>query len=355
VPKRVHESRAFRIAIVGVALVLLAYLFHSVGWSAIAANVARVGRWFPFLVAIYALAQAAFALGWWIVFDPRLPRPSFLRLFWIYLAGDAANLVLPGNVAGEPLKAHLLHDSTGTGPAVASLTIHKHSDMLAQWVFIAGGVGIALWKFSLPGAVQIAAVAATLGLGAVLLLITWALPRGAYSPILRRLARWKLLRHRVERFLGPAESVDLRITEFYAADRRRFALSTLFCFAGWCGGLLETWIILRLLTPSAGWAHAFAIEALAMTLNNLFLFVPGRVGAAEGIRVGIFVLLGLPAAQGAAYSVLRRGRELLWTLPGLAFLAGTSSLARGAGLGAPSRDSVALADAARETGTGTGG
>ena len=42
---------------------------------------------------------------------------------------------------------------------------------------------------------------------------------------------------------------------------------------------------------------------------------------AEGVRVGIFVLLGLPAAQGAAYSVLRRGRELLWVLPGLGFLA----------------------------------
>ena len=40
------------------------------------------------------------------------------------------------------------------------------------------------------------------------------------------------------------------------------------------------------------------------------------------VILGIFVLLGLPAAQGAAYGVLRRGRELLWTLPGLAVLAG---------------------------------
>ena len=341
-PKRVHESLAFRIAIVGVALVLLAYLFHSVGWSEIAANVARVGPWFPLLVAIYALAQAAFAFGWWLVLDP--PRPSFLRLTGIYLAGDTANVVLPGNVAGEPLKAHLLRDTSGIGPAIASLTIHKHADMLAQWVFVAAGVGIALRRFSLPIAVSIAAVGATVALGVALALLTWALPRGAYSPIVRRLAGWKFLRKRVERFLAPAEHVDERLAEFYAVGRKRFVLSTLFCFAGWCGGLVETWIILRLLTPAAGWTHAFAIEALAMTLNNLFLFVPGRVGAAEGIRVGIFVLLGLPAAQGAAYSVLRRGRELLWALPGLAFLAVS---------GRPSEremppESVALA--ARETG-----
>jgi len=321
VPKRVHESRAFRIAIAAAALVFLALLFRSVGWSAIAANVARVGPWFPALVAIYAVAQAAFALGWWLVLDPRLPRPSFLRFFGIYLAGDTANVVFPGNLAGEPLKAHLLRDSAGTGPAVASLTIHKHADMLAQWVFVAGGVVIALWRFPLPAAVQIAAVATTLGLGAALLFLTWVLPRGAYSPVLRRLARWKFLRARIERLLDPAERVDVRLTEFYAVGRRAFALSTLSCFAGWCGGLLETWIILRLLAPGAGWLHAFAIEALAMTINNLFLFVPGRIGTAEGVRVGIFVLLGLPAAQGAAYSVLRRGRELLWTLPGLGFLA----------------------------------
>jgi uncharacterized protein (TIRG00374 family) len=321
VPKRVHESRTFRIAVAAAAVVFLALLFHSVGWSAIASNVARVGRWFPFLVALYALAQAAFACGWWVVLDRRLPRPSFLKFFGIYLAGDTANVVFPGNLAGEPLKAHLLREAPGTAPAVASLTIHKHADMLAQWVFIALGVGVALWRFPLPVAVQVAAVATTLGLGAALLLLSWALPRGAYSPLLRRLARWKFLRTRLERFVVPAERVDVRITEFYAVGRRAFALSTLFCFAGWCGGLLETWIILRLLAPGAGWLHAFAIEALAMTINNVFLFVPGKVGTAEGVRVGIFVLLGLPAAQGAAYSVLRRGRELLWTLPGLAVLA----------------------------------
>ena len=328
-------------SIAAAALVFLALLFQSVGWSAIAANVRRAGPWFPLLVAIYAFAQAAFALGWWLVLDARLPRPSFPRFFGIYLAGDTANVVFPGNLAGEPLKAHLLRDSGGTGPAVASLTIHKHADMLAQWVFVAAGVGIAIWRFPLPTVVQVAAVATTLALGAALLLLTWALPRGAYSPVLRRLARWKFLRARVERLLVPAERVDVRITEFYAVGRRVFALSTLSCFAGWCGGLLETWIILRLLAPGAGWLHAFAIEALAMTINNLFLFVPGRVGTAEGVRVGIFVLLGLPAAQGAAYSVLRRGREILWTLPGLGFLA--SGPGRRGLASAPRTDPVAVA------------
>jgi hypothetical protein len=59
------------------------------------------------------------------------------------------------------------------------------------------------------------------------------------------------------------------------------------------------------------------VEGLAMLLNNMFLFVPGRAGTAEGVRTGVFALLGMPASAGVAYSLVRRGRELLWVLPGL--------------------------------------
>jgi uncharacterized protein (TIRG00374 family) len=316
------EGRGLRLALLAAGLVLVAVVFGSVGWREIGENVARAGPWFPALVVLYAAAQIAFALGWWVVLDPVEPRPRFFHFFLIYLAGDAANIIAPGNVAGEPLKVHLLGESTGKGSALASVTIHKHADMLAQWIFIVAGVTVALVRFPLPVAARAAAIATTAGLGVALLLLSWALPRGTYSPLLRTLSRWRFLARRLERFRQPAERVDGRISEFYAVGRRRFVLSAASCFAGWCGGLLETWLILRLLVPgAAGWAAAFAIEALAMTINNLFVFVPGRVGTSEGVRVAVFVLLGLPAASGAAYALLRRGRELAWTVPGLTWIA----------------------------------
>ena len=72
-----------------------------------------------------------------------------------------------------------------------------------------------------------------------------------------------------------------------------------------------------MLAPGRGWATAFAVESLAMLLNNMFLFVPGRAGTAEGVRTAVFVLLGMPASTGVAYGLVRRTRELLWVLPGL--------------------------------------
>ncbi|MEP6767963.1 MAG: flippase-like domain-containing protein [Acidobacteriota bacterium] len=297
-------------------LVLVAAILWFVGWPAIAANVERVGGWFFFLVAIYAFAQAAFALGWWVLFE-RPARPRFRELFGVYLAGDAANSLAPGNVAGEPLKVHLLRAETGAGAALASVTIHKHADLVAQWLFIAIGVTVALVRYPLPFAARTGAIAATAGLGGLLLVMSWALPRGTYAAVLRRLALWRPLARRIERLQDGASRVDGQIAAFYSERPGRFAISAACCFLGWCGGLLETWIVLRLLFPGSGWGAAFAVEGLAMTLNNVFLFIPGRIGSAEGIRVGVFVLLGMPAAQGAAYALLRRGRELAWTVPGV--------------------------------------
>ena len=57
-----------------------------------------------------------------------------------------------------------------------------------------------------------------------------------------------------------------------------------------------------------------------MVLNNILLFIPGRVGSAEGVRIGVYALVGLSAAQGTAYALVRRGRELLWLVPGFVVL-----------------------------------
>lgn len=83
---------------------------------------------------------------------------------------------------------------------------------------------------------------------------------------------------------------------------------------------METWIVLRLLSPDHTFASAFAIETLAMILNSILLFIPGKIGSAEGIRLGVAALVGLTPAQGAAYALVRRARELIWLTPGIVLL-----------------------------------
>jgi hypothetical protein len=117
-----------------------------------------------------------------------------------------------------------------------------------------------------------------------------------------------------------ARILDSKIGEFYAERHGHFWTAVAWCFLGWCGGLLETYLVLRLLAPREGWATAVAIESMAMVLNTMLLFIPARIGSAEGIRAGVYVLVGLTAAQGVAYGLVRRARELLWIMPGLVIL-----------------------------------
>jgi uncharacterized protein (TIRG00374 family) len=327
------SHKSVQLLLLAAGLAVFAAIFWRVGWPAIVSNLAAIGSWFLLLVGLYLLAQIAFCLGWWVVIEPLPPLSRFPRLFGVYLAGDTVNYLSPGSFAGEPLKARLLGSMLPAGSGLASVTIYKHADMVAQWLFVLGGVAAALWRFPLTSAARWAALAGVAGLGVLLGLLTWAVFRGTYGPIVARLSRWKPLEAWASRWVEDARKVDASIRAFYAGSRGRYFAAVGWNLLGWCGGLLETYIMLRLLTRSEGWWTAFAVEALAMALNTMLLWVPARAGSAEGVRVAVFVLLGLPAAQGAAYSLARRARELAWILPGAFYLA--ASPLRGTTAGAP--------------------
>ncbi len=301
---------------------VLTWILWSVGLQAIQANLSAVGAsWFVLLIGLFLFAQLAFFAGWWVLIDPPLRVSSWLRLFGVYLAGDSINyLVASGNLAGEPLKAHLLRHSMGFGQALTSITVHKHAEIAAEWLFLIAGLAVCVAYFHLPLAVTLLVVGMIVALGASLLLLTWALRKGTFSPALRRITAWVPQAVSLRAFQPSADALDARIREVYDRQPALFLWATGWCLLGFCSGYVETYIILRLLAPTEGWATAVAIETLARALNHLFVFVPGRVGVAEGVRVGVFMLLGLPAAQGLAYGLVRRGRELVWVVPGLLVL-----------------------------------
>ncbi len=311
-----------KVGLVVAGVALIAWILWAVGWPAIEANLSVIGGWFVALAAFYVFAELAFTAGWWVLIDRQLRHSKFMRLFGVYLASHTINYLIPsGNFAGEPVRADLSRESLGLSHALASITVHKHAEFLSQWLFLTAGMAVCLTQFDLSTPMKLAAAALLGGLGVALVLMTWALRKGSFLPILHWLARWRLLASRLQSYQPMAEAIDANIQTFYSSKQGHcFAAATGWCLVGWCGGLVETYVILRLLSPTAGWETAVAVETLAMILNSLLVFVPGRIGIAEGVRVGVFVLLGLPAAQGVAYGLVRRGRELIWIVPGLVVL-----------------------------------
>lgn len=318
-----HRLRQlWSIGLVVAGLGLIGWILWVVGWPAIEANLSAIGPWFFALCALYGLAELSFARGWWVLIDPESRHGKFLRLFGVYLAGYSVNYLIPSaNFAGEPVKADLSRDTLGFGDALASITVYKHTELLTEWAFLAAGMVVCLTQFDLSTPVKVTAAVFIGGLGVGLILATMGLRKGTFLPILHRLAKWRRFTTRLTSYRPLAEALDAKIQPFYSRKQSGlFATSAAWCFVGWCGGLLETYLVLRLLAPTEGWTTAVAVETLAVILNSLLVFVPGRVGTAEGVRVGVFMVLGLPAAQGVAYGLVRRGRELIWVVPGLVVL-----------------------------------
>ncbi len=321
-----NEGRASRarhartvLFLAGIALALV--LVWRTGWPAIQANLASIGWWFFGLTAFYLLAEIAFVLGWRSVMEPRPPLSSLPDLLRIYLVGNTLNYLAPGSVAGEPVRVSMLRHRLETPSAIASVAIFKHAHLLSQAFFVAVGLGVAVVFFDLSRGVRWAALGSLAFLCGLLVLMTWGLQKGTFGPILSFLSRFKPLALRLAHHREGAYHLDELIRRFYAHRRPHFFSAAGWCLLGWCGGLFETYVLLRLLGTGRGWETAFAVESLAMLLNNVFLFVPGRAGTAEGVRTGMFVLLGLPASTGVAYGLARRARELLWVVPGLVSLA----------------------------------
>jgi uncharacterized membrane protein YbhN (UPF0104 family) len=314
-------KRHYQIGLLLAGVAVTGWILWTVGLATLASNLSIIGPWVLVFIALFLFAQLAFMVAWWVLMDSEVRACGFLKLFGIYLAGDTINYVVPsGNLGGEAVKAYLMQEELGFGRALTSIVIHKHAELVAQWILLVGGLAICLTYFELPSFVIVANTVIVGGLGGSLLLMTWVLKSGTISPMLRRLADWRPLASFLQTRQPAADALATRIRAFYKDQWQWFLVATGWCLIGWCGGLLETYLVLRILSPAEGWKTVVAIETMVMAFNMLFVFVPARLGSAEGVRAGVFLLVGLPAAEGVAYGVIRRARELAWLLPGLVVL-----------------------------------
>jgi glycosyltransferase 2 family protein len=314
---RPSSRRALRIALFVVGIGVLAALLAMAGWDSVAANLSAIGWWFPVLVVGYGFAELAFTYGWQVIIGRRKNGPvRFSDTFSAYMASCFVNYFTA--VGGEPVRANLLAPKIGYPRALATATVHRHAEMTSQFVFLLLGAGASLVHFDLPTGLRIAALAGLGLFGAVILWMTVALRHGIFAAALDRLGRGPL--RGLVRFRRTAQLLDERIGEIYERRQEHFLESVCWCFLGWCGGLIETYVVMRLLRPEAGFFEALAIETLAMLVNTILFFVPARIGTAEGVRTALWVLVGFTAAQGVAYGLVRRARELLWLAPGMVVL-----------------------------------
>jgi uncharacterized protein (TIRG00374 family) len=300
----------------------LAYVLYRFGTPAMGllAMQPHAGLLVAFVSAV-AAAFAGYALRWRMLLGALGVRQALARLAAYRAAGQSLSWLLPSaRLAGEPLRAFLLaRDQVAAPSAIATVAVDRTLEMAAAapftlvyaTVLLRGGVP------ELQGAfvtVTIGVVALVVGIG----LGVRRLRRGAglVTALARStgLDRLRLV-HSQMGVLGAAETDATRLVAQRGRLGRAFAV-------GVCANLLvllEYGLLLAAFgLPAGPLAVVGAIFAAGAAHS---LPVPAAVGVLEGAQMWLFSALGHPPEVGLAVGLAVRLRELVWVVPGLAYLA----------------------------------
>ena len=307
--------RAVKIVLLVLGAVLLGVLVYRVGAEPILETLRRLAWWqFPLVCLPYAVIMAADTLGWRFAFAR--DRAPFWRLYGARLAGEALNVVTAiGAVGGEVAKAWLVRRDVTYEESVPSIVIAKTSMTLAQALFLLGGLALA-WR-TLPAG-------ADLSRAMMWLLVVEVLAVGGFvgvqvSGLIARGGQLLKMFGIIED-AAYAETLDRALRDYYCTQWRRFSLSLGFHLVGWLLGALDVVVILWALGVSVPLATATIIEALGSGVRFATFLVPASFGPSEAANTAAFAALGFGAGAGLAFSFVRRARQVVWIVIGLAVL-----------------------------------
>src|SRR5262245_58399394 len=313
--------------LLGAGIVLFVVLVYRIGPAAVWDNLRLIGWGFVLCLAQQGSSYPRTTAGWRFAFPPPRPPVRFRQLLAARLAGEAINNLTPtATIGGEVVRGRMLEGTVDSSATWGSIAIAKLMQTLAQMIFVFVGLLVVVRRTPLPEGFERGLFLGLALLRTGLLTGIFMQRRGMFSAAARVAGRIGL--GVPERLMQQLHRLDAEIARFYSAPGT-FILSVVCFFIGWCMGVVEVYIILHFLQIGATLERAITIEVLSVALDALFFFVPAKAGTQEGGKVVIFQLLGLDPAKGLALGIIRRLRELTWSMVGLVVLTRHHARARG--------------------------
>jgi uncharacterized protein (TIRG00374 family) len=299
---------------------LFVVLVIGIGPGTIAASFRQLSWRLLLLIVFPCIVLKTFdALAWGFAF-PGTAVP-FRSLLASLLAGQAVASTTPaGMLAGNAVMVWMIRGRATLRQSLASLIIVQTTSTASQGLFLLLGILLARSCFSsslrLVRVMEWLLLLEAIGVvGFVALQMSGMMAAG--HGLLGRLGFTGSSRSR-----GAARDIDENLVAFYRRQPRRLVLSLTCNFLGWLTRASETWLILYLIGAPVAVPTAVVIEAFATGIGFATFFLPTDIGVEEGGAVVAFVALGMTAATGLSFSLVRRVRELAWIAVGLLLLAG---------------------------------
>jgi uncharacterized protein (TIRG00374 family) len=317
------------------SLGLLAWVLRSADLGRALDLVRSQGWRLPLLLLPNLVAVLLETSGWWLSLSRLGRRPTFHRLLAVRVAVDALMLGLPsGSVVSETVQPILLKRRCGVPfekAIVASvarkfLVVVSHGLFLGvatllAWTLLDRDSTAAIGRRGLPWLL----LAASLVLVAVALATVAATARGKVADRVHRGldrvgGRW--LGSWLERNAPRFQRTDEGLASFFEQDRAGLLAPVLLYELGWLARSLETWLFLRLVGVDVPLVAAMVIETALILVRAMAVPVPAGLGVQDAGYVLCLRALAVPEATtvGAAFVVLKRGKDLFWILLGFLLL-----------------------------------
>jgi uncharacterized protein (TIRG00374 family) len=316
------------------SLALLAWTLRSADLERALRIVHSLGPWLPLLLLPNLLAVLAEAFGWWLSFDRFGPRPRFRSLVSVRVIVDALMLGLPsGSVLSETIQPWLLKRRCGvpTEHGIVATIARKFFVVVSHGMFLAVATLLA-WPLlerasrSTIGRVGLPALllATALTLVAVAVLLVTATARGQVADRLHRVldryvGRW--MGAWLERNALRFQRTDDALARFFRNPAGLVPCVLLYTL-GWLVRALETLLFLHLVGVSIPLAAAMVIETALILVRALAVPVPAGLGVQDlGYLLSLKALsVPDPTTVGAAFVLLKRGKDVFWITLGYVLL-----------------------------------
>ena len=190
-------------------LVLFFGLLYWIRANTVMEHLSQVGPWIAVVILGYGLVQLCFVLAWRVLLDSDAKSVGLWEFFRVYLAGDAVNyVVVSGNLAGEPLKAHLLRDRFPMVKGLSSVTINKLSEAVSMIVFQAFGISLAFAYHLMTPEMAWGSLAVFVCMTTGIALFFWRQKKGLFGWVFFGLSKVGIARAFFERLGSKAQRLD---------------------------------------------------------------------------------------------------------------------------------------------------
>ena len=304
-------------------VLLFAYFVRKAGVPQILDGIKKLGFGFILILLISSIRYIVRSFSWMLCFD----GPERLR-FWDALRGRLMGDAL-GNIVGfanalvsEPAKPAMIRDRVPLMAGLSAIAIENIFYGLSVVIFIFAGAVTLLLSFDLSkwNALRII-VFVTVGFVPLVVILLYIFLRRQYRFISVGLG-FLHRRGLSEKWLANGRVLEDRVYGFYHRSAARFLPILLLegCFH--LAGVLEIYTTLSFISvgQKPTLFTAFILESVNRVINLAFKFVPLRIGIDEAGTGKAASVLQFTVTTGVTLAIIRKARDLFWTIVGLLLL-----------------------------------